>query len=72
MPFIYIRNSDQVVLSVRDSAVETIPSGVTQYEESWSGDISHAIWSLYKVIRNEDGTYTDSQVLHPDDNSEVF
>lgn len=67
MDYVYVRDSDQVVVGVYESALETTPSGVTRYEFPWKDTYPNYQWTKVKVIRNEDGTFTQTDVLHPDD-----
>jgi hypothetical protein len=63
MDFIYVRDSDSVVVNVSVEQVAPI-SGVTEYEYDWSLS-GNPNWLKYKVTRNEDGSYTDTGVLQP-------
>lgn len=64
MAYVYVRNDDSVVIGVHAEQI-TLPAGVTEYSEDWVLD---NLWSRLKLVRNEDGTYTNTGVAHPDDN----
>lgn len=64
MAFIYVRDLDSVVIGVHEEALQSY-DGATQYEENWTLD---NLWSRIKLVRNEDGTYFNTEEPHPDDN----
>ena len=72
MVYIYVRNSDQVVLTVREVQLSSIPEGMTEYNTTWAEKLETTIWSKVKVIRNEDGTYTETTQTHTEESSGVF
>jgi hypothetical protein len=68
MAYVYIRNDDSVVVAVKDYSIDT-PANHTMYESQWDRNLR---WTSYKIIRNSDGSYYDSQINHPDDNDGLF
>jgi hypothetical protein len=65
MPYIYIRNEDSVVAGVHDAQLNPVPTGYSEVVGEWPHGIK---WCITKVISNGDGTYTITDVPHPDDN----
>lgn len=61
--YIIVRDSDQIVVGVF-SWNYVAPEGHTRYFVDWPKTI-HANWALYKVVRNQDGTFTQTEELQP-------
>lgn len=63
--YVIVRDSDQVVVGVF-AWNEIAPDGHTRYFADWPKEIM-SNWLINKVVRNQDGTFTDTGELHPEE-----